>query len=271
MWYREYRPGPALAGVVHRFWVLAGHAPGDAEFQRAMPDGRPELIFNLGDAFERRLAGRIERQPLDLAIGPTTRPIAVRPSGRIDLVGVRLVHGAAPAVLGVPGHELLDRALELRSVSRVWQPEVLERLAGLADPVERLALLEERICRIVAAARYRSDRGLSGALARVLAAAGGKRVAALAGEVGVSPRQLGRLFRGATGMGPAALGRIARFQRVLRELERPGRVRWAALAARHGYADQPHLCREFRRFGGMAPGRYLAATRELTRHFVDGE
>ena len=72
-------------------------------------------------------------------------------------------------------------------------------------------------------------------------------------------------------MGPALLGRLARFQRVLGALERPGPVRWAALAARHGYADQAHLCRDFARFGAISPSRYLAALRDLTRHFVDGD
>jgi AraC-like DNA-binding protein len=101
-----------------------------------------------------------------------------------------------------------------------------------------------------------------------LALAGGTPRNRLAERLGLSSRHLARLFRAGTGMGPGTLGRLARFQRVLRELERPGPVRWAALAARHGYFDQAHLCREFRRFGGTTPRRYLAAARELTRHFV---
>ena len=95
------------------------------------------------------------------------------------------------------------------------------------------------------------------------------RIPALADRVGVSQRHLARLFRAATGMSPGLLSGLARFQGVLAELERPVPVRWAAVAQRHGYYDQAHLTRDFRRFGGIAPGAYLRASRELTRNFVD--
>lgn len=70
-------------------------------------------------------------------------------------------------------------------------------------------------------------------------------------------------------MTPGLLGRVARFQGVLGAVERPGPVHWSRLAHQHGYCDQAHLCREFRRFAGLSPRRYLAGYREVTRHFVE--
>ena len=274
MRYREFDPAPALEGLVHRFWTLEGsgdHAA--AEFQRAMPDGRPELIFNLGDRFERRHAGgRLERQPLALLVGPTTRAMLVRPTGRVDLVGVRLAPGRWPALLDVEGESLLDEATALRDTSRRWRADLLEPLAEASPGERRIAILEQCLRRLAGSeprGDRRPDARLRWAVGTTYAASGGMPVRRVAELAGVSPRHLGRLFRLGTGMGPALLGRLARFQRVLGELERPGRVRWAALAARHGYYDQAHLCREFRRFGGLSPVRYLAAVRDLTRHFVD--
>ena len=274
MRYREFAPGPGLEGVVHRIWTLEGPAPdGPAEFQRAMPDGRPELVFNLGAAFERRHRGAVERQPLALLVGPTTGPILVRPTGRVDLIGVRLVPGRWPALLDLPGEALVDEAVPLADASRRWREDLLEPLAEASGP-SRIALLERRLRRL-AGADARGDRradGRIGAAVELTYRTRGRvpvrRVAELAG---MSPRHLTRLFRLGTGVGPAVLGRVARFQQVLRTLERPGAVRWTALAARHGYYDQAHLCRDFRRFGGLSPTRYLAAVRDLTRHFVDAE
>ncbi len=272
MRYREFAPDPALRDVVHRFWMLEGDAPATlGEFQRAMPDGRPELIFNLADRFERRVGGAVERQPRALLVGPTTRALLLRPAGRVSLVGARLAPGAWPALLDVAGEDLLDQALALPEVSRPWREDLLEPLAERRDPAARIGLLQRRL---VAALRSKGRRGrwddrrLRAAVQLTLG--GGLRVSRVAELAGVSPRHLGRLFREGAGMGPRLLGRLGRFQRVLRELEGPGPVRWAALAHRHGYYDQAHLCRDFRRFAGQAPGAYLAAAREVTRHFVDG-
>ena len=269
MRYREYAPDPALADVVHRFWTLRGDAAGGpAEFQRAMPDGRPELIFNLADRFESRRGSLVERQPAALLVGPTTRALMVRPTGRVDLVGARLAPGRWPALLGLSADEVLDRALALPDVSRRWREDLLEQLSETDGDRARLGLLSARLRRTLAG-EAGGDSRLQQAVDLTV---GGhvRRVARLAEHAGVSQRHLGRLFRSGTGLAPRMMVRLARFQRVLGELEGPARVRWTSIAHRHGYCDQAHLCRDFGRFAGISPGRYLAATRELTRHFVDG-
>ena len=63
MRYLELAAPAELRGLVHRLWVLRGHAPAGGPFQRAMPDGRAELIFNFGDPFE-CLDGGSARVPL---------------------------------------------------------------------------------------------------------------------------------------------------------------------------------------------------------------
>ncbi len=270
MRYLELPPHAGLRSLVHRLWVLDGTAgPGDAEFQRAMPDGRPELIFNLADLFESRTSTGVERQPAALLVGPTTRAMELRPTGRVALVGLRLQPGAAPALLGVSGRELADRAADLRDLSVEWLRGLPEQLAACRRTPERLELVQRRL--YGAAARARRDRRLEAGIGLVLGSRGPARIGAIAARVGLSPRHLSRICRERVGVGPKVLGRLARFQRVLWELEQSHPPRWAALAARHGYFDQPHLARDFRRFAGRTPGGYLAAARGVTRNYIDGE
>ena len=98
---------------------------------------------------------------------------------------------------------------------------------------------------------------------------GRARPGGVAGAVGMSRRQLGRLFQERIGIAPKSLGRLGRFQRALRALDGNPRSPLAGVAAQAGYFDQAHLCRDFRLFAGTTPAGYRREMRELTRHFLD--
>jgi AraC-like DNA-binding protein len=69
----------------------------------------------------------------------------------------------------------------------------------------------------------------------------------------VGARQLHRRSRTAFGYGPKTLSRVLRLQRAL-AVAGEG-ASYAEVAARSGYADQPHLTREVRALTGLTPGR----------------
>ena len=76
------------------------------------------------------------------------------------------------------------------------------------------------------------------------------------GTADVDYKHLITRFRQQVGLPPKTVARLIRFGRVLRSLNR-GRP-WERIAADSGYADQPHLIREFRTFTGTTPTDYLA-------------
>ncbi len=93
------------------------------------------------------------------------------------------------------------------------------------------------------------------ALARLVATDGSLRIAALAAELGCSRRHLSASFHSELGLAPKAYARILRFRRATALLDRG--VGLARLAVESGYADQPHLNREFRALGGRTPVTFL--------------
>jgi AraC-like DNA-binding protein len=266
--YSEYRPSPALASLIHRVWTLQGTAQAEKpSFQRAMPDGRAELIFNLADSFEQLDRGKAIEQPRTLIVGTTRRALQIRPTGRVDLIGIRLRPDAVAGLLRIPGRELMDRALDLALLPRRFDHSLLEQLADTTDEGARLRLLERQLR--LAAERATPHRRLRAAVELVLRSPDPLVATRAAGAVGLSYRQLSRLFRERVGFGPKVLARITRFQRLLRALEARPNAPWSALAAETGYYDQPHLTREFRAFAAVSPQVYRAELRELTRHFID--
>ena len=266
MHYEELAPPAELRELVHRIWLLRGFgAPGRAPFQRVMPDGRAELIFNLADPFECRDGDGARVQPRALLVGPNRRAMEIRVTGSVDLVGVRFRPEALSAWLRVRGGELLDRSGALDELSAPLDRTLAEQLEEAEGSGSRLSILRRHLAR--ASARVAFDRRIGMAVDLALAD-NRARPAAIASAVGMSYRQLGRLFQERIGFGPKSLIRLGRFQRVLGALEGPGHRSLASVAARAGYFDQAHLARDFRLFAGIAPGRYLRKARELARNFI---
>jgi methylphosphotriester-DNA--protein-cysteine methyltransferase len=227
--YREHRPP---AGLEHAVACLWEQQPVEEHMQRVVPDGCVDLIW---------LAGR------ELVVaGPDTGPWTTLLTAGALSSAVRLRPGAAGAFLGVPASELRDQRI---SAASLWGEEALaleEALAG-AGPADRLRVLAATVAR----RRVQADT-LIVAAARALSRPGA-RVANVAGELGVSERQLHRRALAAVGYGPKVLARVARLRRLIALSGEPLALR--AFAA--GYASQAHMGDEVRRLTGLTPVRFL--------------
>ncbi|KOV69409.1 AraC family transcriptional regulator [Streptomyces sp. MMG1121] len=183
-----------------------------------------------------------------LVAGPDTRPYA--PAGpERSWAGIRLFPGSAPALLGVPAHELRDLRVELADLwpaARVRR--VCDRVAAAADPATAL----EDIALDTAARAAAPDPLLRRLVQRLNE---GRPVSATAAELGIAARTLHRRSLNAFGYGPKTLARILRLQRAL-ALARSG-LPYAETAFRAGYADQSHLARETRELAGVPLGELL--------------
>jgi AraC-like DNA-binding protein len=213
--------------------VVWANTPSEAGVGRVLPDGCMDLLWH---------EGRL------LVAGPDTRAYVTGGASGVWR-GVRFYPGTAPALLGVPAHELRDRRVELGDLRPA--PEVRRitaRVNQAADPADGL---EEVALRLAA------DTDPPDPLLRHLVSAldGGRSVAATADELGLGARQLHRRSLTAFGYGPKTLARVLRLQRALR-LARKG-VPFAETAARAGFADQAHLARDVRDLAGTPLGELL--------------
>lgn len=257
--YREHAPAPPLRPYLRCLWTLRGAGPGSP--QLIVPDGCMEMVLNFGAPFEQLdPPPNGPRQPLVLVVGEVRRPVGIRPTGRIDLLGVRFAPGAAPVFFDAPAAELVDGMTDDAAVSGALRREGLGP-ARDADPDERVQLLEAALARRLG--RGREDELVGRAAAILARGHGGTPIQSLSNILGVHRRQLERRFRAAVGVAPKALAQVLRFRRVLRAIE-DVEVDWAGVAVDSGYCDQSHLIRDFKRFTGLPPRAYLRADHPLT-------
>jgi AraC-like DNA-binding protein len=93
-------------------------------------------------------------------------------------------------------------------------------------------------------------------------------VAELSHSFGFSNKHLITRFRQSVGTTPKLLGRILRFQSVIRLVKDPSKVNWADVAQRCGYYDQPHMIKEFHSLSGSSPGYYLKRRDDNENHII---
>lgn len=255
--YREAAAPPDEAPWIEALWV---HEPPvdtpPGARHRVVPDVACSLVFEC----ERDESGRPSRGRLRL-YGPVLHARFYRPEPGTRLAGVRLKPEWAGKLLGItPGEHVdalddlaeidgdLDRDLTAALEPTRSGPEAARRLSAAVAERARRRHLHEARCPVAAAiARLRTQPGLA--------------VNELAGDLAMTPRHLRRLVNERTGASPRRLATLQRFLRLVAEADRTERPSWVDLAARHGYADQPHLIRESRRLSGLTPATLHAERR----------
>ena len=232
MGYQELPPAAPLRELVECAWTSDATGP-----VRVLPDGCMDLIH---------MGGRV------VVAGPDVSALSA-PGGPEPSVGLRFRPGVLPRLLGVPAEELVGARVPLEDVrAGTTTSASLSRLALAlaADPPRRA----------------QAPWSLTALHHFTAAVADGTRISAVAEGAGWSARTVQRHCRAVYGYGPTTLRRILRFRRAVAML-RDGRS-LAEVAARAGYADQPHLHREVREFAGVPAavlsGRYANGANRST-------
>ena len=247
---------PYLAEL--RPWVSAvWWCPDARAAESVLPAGRAHLVLPPGGGWD---AGVLH--------GPASRPRLAGPVPGEPVTGVVFRPGGLRPFFGAPACTLADLSVplpELRGRGGRRLPSWLAEDTGAAavlDSVERaLAALGDSTS--AAPARLAGDvqRGLRE----------GHSVAAIAAQLGADRRTLATLLRREIGFGLKRYARLARFERALRILRAPDAPSLSLAAAQLGFADQPHMTREFRYFAGFPPGRLHRVPGPTPWHVVHDE
>lgn len=260
--YRELPPPPGTERLVRCLWTLQGDRSESPA--PALPDGCPELILNFGEpCLVDGGEGRLVQQPAFVLVGQITRPFAVSPTGRLDLVAVRFTPAGA-ALLHQPMSSITDSWIDIAGLPAATP--LVRALPGAMSPDERIRVVTEALAELVSNGP-RIDQRVLTAVETIERTHGMASIDTLATEVAMTPRHLQRLFTRSVGINPKLLSRIRRFQRVFAAL-RDEAAGWSLVAIGCGYSDQAHLIRDFTELGGGPPAELLANLPEFTRQFT---
>lgn len=245
-------PGGALTPVVREILAFEERGAKLAPNRETPIAGAP-LFFMLDGGFDQHAPdGSIVRHGAAFGAGPHSASVMMAP--RSDFVGVQIdltLYGAR-RLFGAPLSELVGAVFDLEAVFGAFAVGLRRRLEASDDWRERMALIEFALLDRLARSPE-IDRRLAAA-ARAIDVSGGRlRVGALSEATGVDRGRLAARMRAEFGLSPKRHADLARFDATLRALRRTSGLTLSDAAYGFGYADQSHLTRDFRRFGGAPP------------------
>jgi AraC-like DNA-binding protein len=201
--------------------------------------------------------------PRRSVIGPTTRSPDVRFHGPFKMVGVGLLPAGWQRWLRVPASEARDLIHPMQAIAPQLAAEFDRFDPALPDEL----LAGQMYAALMRALPPQSERErVALAIDRWLIA-DARDIGALAGDLGISHRQLNRLALDTHGAPLRLLGTKWRTLRCAARLAGGAASHWSE-AMTDEFCDQPHLIHSFRRFIGTTPRGFLSAQGEFNREIM---
>jgi len=277
----QRRAHPRLRAFVRGYLTSSSFLP-QPILERQLPSAEIPLMLNFG-APHRRLDTTESAKWVSCddawIVGLQDSHQLSEAAGERDFMVVRLTPLGAHHFLRMPMHIIRGRAVELSALDPRLARLVVSRTSAARSWNDRFDAIEALIAERVAQAI--SPSGLAWVWDKLEAADGRLPLGRLASEIDCSHRVLIDRFRTCIGSTPKAMGRLLRFNRAMRSLDKLSGLSdrdlsnkpyiqlegpnlppapampWADIAADCGYFDQSHLIRDFRQFAGATPTDFV--------------
>lgn len=257
-----FLPSPDLTPYITTYYLIEAAQPAGIIEDYLHPEWANVRMAVQGQIHGAISGGELVRMPDFVAAGPTS--VATRfglESGRYWGIGL-LPAGWARFIDG-PASAYADRYADVAGDPAFAALRPLGAILASGGDNGRVAEAIDAYLKSLLS-RPEKDDARIGAMHRALLDREADSVAALASNMGISPRSLERLAKQVFGFPPKLLLRRQRFLRCLAQFMLDPSLRWLNTMDWH-YHDQAHFTRDFRRFMGMSPREYARLDHPVMR------
>lgn len=220
----------------------------DNNVLRTVPDGCIDLFFEYGnDGMKGYVCGtRLKYDCQDW-------------SGRNEVFGVRFMPGIQPEFLACTMKDILEQKIPLEDMVRYDNTEWFENLGKETDFYQRIRIFLEGYTRIEnrKAPLYGKKEIVQSVKQMVYDSDGTIKVYEISSNTGYSERYINRIFIEEMGFSPKTFCKIIQFQRALEFLNYGAPDKMTDAAVYLGYYDQSQFIRDFSKYAGVTPKKYL--------------
>lgn len=241
--YQECKPHDLLKNYMYCYWQLRTNQILDAPYvYRVVSDGCIDVFFDLNNPSQSSVMGFCEKYT-EFSIGQ-----------EFNYAGIRFYPSAFPLLYNVSAKIIKDKYQALQLIL----PELARYISTEIDQdfTTAISTLNNFFVPLIKESTAKADSRFTHALLQIC-----KHNGHLETErdliVGLSPRQLRRLFNYYIGTTPKSFCQVVRFQYILNASLSNKTSKGDKLYYDVGFSDQAHFIKNFTQFYGVTPAKAL--------------
>ncbi|MDO5978678.1 AraC family transcriptional regulator [Flavivirga spongiicola] len=256
--YQTFQPHPDLESLINCYWTLEVPADNDSKKQRIVPDGCIEMAFILGDDIKRYTSeDEFILQPRAMVLGQTIEPFYIEPTGYVNTFAIRFYPYGFANFVAEPIKNLANKETPLELLFEEKIAKELEQKIILAKDVkQRIEIIEKFLLERL------NDKSTVENIVKttvnvLLSTNGNAPIKTILKDDLTKRRQLERKFAKQIGVSPKQLGKLIRLQTALKMLLNKEAESLTNIAYESEYYDQAHFIKDFKEFTGTNPKEFL--------------
>ena len=184
------------------------------------------------------------------------RNACLKVSGKVDMFGICFHPEGLFPFIKIPLCEFRNQLLGSSEAGFKWANFLNERLRGAPDTATRLIILENELLSLIDNDKEtpESFRQLFNALKHRDTPA---RITDFSKRNNLGMRKLERMYNTYVGVSARTYGTLHRFQNCMNQLLNKDYLKLSDIAYANGYFDQMHFIKEFKRFTGISPNKFI--------------
>lgn len=232
-----------------------------ANVWRLIPYGKVSMLFLYGDPHQYSLkgaTGSMIRTSQAFLVGQLIQPIWLKFTGHTRLIKIQFKSSGAQRFFPVNMEEFSNiPSLDLEAVWGNATNELLEQLEESRTDDERINILNNFLEKRLLPQTQLLDY-VDYTIQQMKSNKGNLSIKGLEQKLGISTRQLERLFRSKIGLSPKEMGKLVRLNSAFLSLESDPGISLTSLAYDTGYYDQSHFSRDFKSIAGVSPAKLFS-------------
>jgi AraC-like DNA-binding protein len=261
-----FKPSPFLSRYIDNYMLVDinwQNTAALASVWRLIPYGKVSMLFLYGDAHEYNLTGPTApmlKTRQAFLVGQLTQPIWLKFTGHTRLLKIQFKACGAQQFLPMNMEEFTNvPSLDLEAVWGRATNNLLEQIYAAPTDSDRIQFLNRFLEKRLLPQSNTIDY-VDYTLGQLKAKQGNLAIKSLERQLGISTRQLERLFRAKLGLSPKEMSRIIRLNCAFSNLEANPAASLTQLSYDAGYFDQAHFSRDFKGIAGVSPSQLFSQT-----------